>query len=565
MDRRIESPEEFETLIGATLGGRFRALEPIGEGAMSVVVKAEHVDLGYVVAIKVLRSEFLPDRTAVKRFRLEARAVSRISHRNIVYLSDFGQCDDGRLFIVMEYIDGETLRVLMERKGALGLGRALRVLVQIAEALQAAHAHRIVHRDLKPENIVMVHQRGRGEVVKVLDFGLAKILRVEGEEGTALTQTGQTLGTPVYMSPEQCAAEPVGMSADLYTLGVLAFELAVGRPPFQGQILRVMYAHQAEEPPKPSDLNPELAAIPAFDAFVMRCLRKKPEERFTSADEALAALIELSKQLMKHSLPSPVERGDDGLVKAPQTLGIMAVARKRAEGELEPLPEVIQPPTAPPSWEKHITRSLCALQDAHDELSYATHHQLNQVRCAAEAHADSGAGGEEMGQVMAALRHEEQALFELSLDAALMHSWAEEVEHRHENRHVLLRHAVIDLAQERDEMCEALAVPARAVQPAPLEGGLAGPSTVERQHALLADVMFQIRELERQQAALGREHREQLLAVDVALHDTQVQRRFHGRRQVELKQQLTNHVPPEHLPDPGSSPTMALAAVPKPD
>ena len=193
---------------------------------MGVVVQAQHQDLGNLVAIKVLKSEFTEDERMVGRFRREARAASRIHHPNIVFIQDFGQLPDGRFYLVMEYVPGVALDLLVRKRGPLPVPLALKVLIQVAEALEVAHTQTIVHRDLKPENILLTDERDRSDVVKILDFGLAKIL--EDTEAKTLTLKGQIFGTPEYMSPEQCMGRDLDCRSDIYSFGVLAYELSVG-------------------------------------------------------------------------------------------------------------------------------------------------------------------------------------------------------------------------------------------------------------------------------------------------------------------------------------------------
>ncbi|MBU1244985.1 serine/threonine protein kinase, partial [Myxococcota bacterium] len=194
-----------DSLIDLIVGGRFRVQSLLGEGGMGEVYLGRHEPLGDMVAIKVLKKEHAKDERMVARFRREARSTSRVQHRNVVAIFDMGQLDDGRLYLVMEYIKGRSLVEILDEEGALSVERAVRLSVQIADAMAAAHSMGIMHRDLKPENIVVINTP-EGEHVKVLDFGLARMVENNAPEDK-ITMSGEVFGTPVYMSPEQCFGE----------------------------------------------------------------------------------------------------------------------------------------------------------------------------------------------------------------------------------------------------------------------------------------------------------------------------------------------------------------------
>jgi serine/threonine protein kinase len=278
-----------DSIIGQLVADRFRVLSLLGEGGTGQVYLAQHDVLERKFAIKVLRRDMITDPTAVERFRREARAASRMQHRNIVYISDFGQLPDDRLYLVMEYIPGEELRAVLGRERRFDLDRALRILIQIANALAYAHEQGVVHRDLKSENIILTTDRHRTDLVKILDFGLAKILFGAGNLDT-ITFKGQVFGTPEYISPEQIVGDEVDQRTDIYAFGVLAFELITGRTPFTGTLMELLVAHRKMTPPVPSAVCPS-AEIPSwYDAMVERALRKNAGERFQRADE-LAHLL----------------------------------------------------------------------------------------------------------------------------------------------------------------------------------------------------------------------------------------------------------------------------------
>ncbi|MBI5479550.1 MAG: protein kinase [Deltaproteobacteria bacterium] len=277
-------------MIGTVLDGRYRILKKLGEGGMGEVYLAEHVNLGRKEALKILQPELASDREFVSRFRREARATNRVQHPSIISVYDFGQLPDGRFYLTTEFAEGERVDSVLRRVGAFPVPRALGILAQLADAVSHAHAAGVIHRDLKPENMILVEHRGRADVLKVLDFGIAKIVAPDHAESVQLTRKGQMFGTPVYMPPEQAAGVGVDGRSDIYAIGVIAFELLVGEPPFRGRLMELLRAHATQTPDRPSARRPEAAIPPALDAIVLRCLEKKQDQRYQTAAELLAAL-----------------------------------------------------------------------------------------------------------------------------------------------------------------------------------------------------------------------------------------------------------------------------------
>lgn len=268
------------------LGGRYRILETIGEGGMAVVYKARDTLLGRVVAIKVLHPQYAQDDEFVERFREEARAAASLLHPNVVNVYDVGR-DDGRDYIVMEYVPGESLKSIIRRQGRLSVATATRYVMHILEALAHAHESGIIHRDIKPHNILITID-GRA---KVADFGIARAASSSG-----LTETGTVLGTVAYISPEQARGAQVDQRSDLYSLGVVYYEALTGRVPFSGDTsVSVALKHIQEIPEPPSLYNP---AIPrAIEKVIMKALQKDPAKRFATAKEMLSALSAAAKSL----------------------------------------------------------------------------------------------------------------------------------------------------------------------------------------------------------------------------------------------------------------------------
>jgi hypothetical protein len=266
---------------GDMIAGRYELLELVGSGGMSGVWKADDRLLDRTVAIKILHEQFTADEEYVERFRREARSVAQLSHPNIVTVIDRGE-DEGRQFIVFEYVEGENLKQLIERSGRLPVRDALLMALQMGRALAFAHDRGLVHRDVKPQN-VLLNEDGQA---KMTDFGIARSVDVEG-----VTITGTVLGTSEYIAPEQARGQRVDALTDVYSLGVVLYELLTGSVPFQGENFVAIALRHVNEPP-PSVLERRPDAPPRVAIAVERAMAKRPEERFQSMDEFVAELEE---------------------------------------------------------------------------------------------------------------------------------------------------------------------------------------------------------------------------------------------------------------------------------
>ncbi len=276
------------SLVGATLDGRYAIRARLGEGGMGAVYEATQASVGRRVAVKVLRPELAGDPIAAQRFLQEARATCALSHPNIITVHDFGESQDGLLYLVMERVDGEPLSRLIKTHGAMSGARAATLVAQILNALHEAHGAGVVHRDLKPDNVLVVAGRGGRDFVKVLDFGLARMLT---ERGGTLTQPGEVFGTPAYMSPEQAKGTPADHRADLYAVGCIFYELLAGRRPFDApRPLAVLMQHLRHPPPAFESLEPPVEVPPPLKRVVFRALEKDPDARYDSAADMLADL-----------------------------------------------------------------------------------------------------------------------------------------------------------------------------------------------------------------------------------------------------------------------------------
>ena len=296
-----------DSLIGTVLAGKYRIDARLNEGGMGNVYQGTHMLMEKTVAIKVLRPSLAADEKIVARFSREARAASRISHPNAISVTDFGEDDNGIVFLVMEFLSGKTLKQVIRDEGPLPLQRVVELTRQIGDALAAAHAQGVVHRDLKSDNIMLLDTT-QGDHAKVLDFGIAKINEPDGKFDGDLTAPNLVIGTPQYMSPEQCAQDAeIDARSDIYSLGVILYEMFVGHVPFSGEsATMVMMKHLQEPVPSVLEERPDLA--PPVGRVVARAMAKVPGNRYQNVAELIEDLTIASGMIMPVPLTASGER-----------------------------------------------------------------------------------------------------------------------------------------------------------------------------------------------------------------------------------------------------------------
>lgn len=296
-DGQRQSEQDILGQVGSTIDERYEIISLLGKGGMSVVYKAKDLFLDRIVAVKMLLKGSVASHEALQRFQYEAKAISQLKHPNIIQVYAFNASELG-VYLVMDYLEGISLDEILREDKRVPVDRALPIFRQTAAALEHAHSQGIVHRDLKPSNIMLVHEfeSAEDDVVKLVDFGIAKLMPHEGEQVQQLTRAGAVFGTPAYMSPEQCTGRPLDARSDIYSFGSVMFEIIVGDPPLEGETpLATMYLQLQEKPPLLSEAMPGQEVSLDLERIIAKCLEKDPDNRFQTMNEVVGALASINR------------------------------------------------------------------------------------------------------------------------------------------------------------------------------------------------------------------------------------------------------------------------------
>jgi eukaryotic-like serine/threonine-protein kinase len=324
------------SLVGQVVADRYHVIKKLGEGGMGQVYLAEHVKMGRRSAIKVMSPSMVHDPDAVARFNREAANASRITHPNVCAVYDFGETPDGLIYLAMEFVEGEPLTAIVEREGALPLARATAIFKQTADALQAAHDLGIVHRDLKPDNIMVARTRDGADLVKVVDFGIAKA--VGGDEaGQKVTKTGLVVGTPEFMSPEQLSGDKVDGRTDLYSLALVYFRMLTGELPFQADsVQETMVKRLTDDPAKLAETRPDLSFPDGLQQVLDAALARTPGERYQTVAKFADDVVAVAGLVRGTRGVAPATRVDiEGKTQLLDSRETKAQAAKRAPGRTQ--------------------------------------------------------------------------------------------------------------------------------------------------------------------------------------------------------------------------------------
>jgi len=315
-----------DPMIGTLAAGRYRIQKLLGEGGMGQVYLAEHVAIEKRVALKVLRAEFAAKGEIVTRFQQEAISASRIKHPNVLDVFDFGQLENGRFFLAMEFLEGNDLADELAKRRVLSVASGIRIAMQMCRALAAAHESGVVHRDMKPENVFLQRTADGEEIVKIVDFGIAQLRSKDAEVAQPkrrLTRTGMIFGTPEYMAPEQASGKHADPRSDIYSVGIIMYEMFTGAVPFTGDtFLGVLAKHLSDPTPQLTEICPEIAISSSLQAVIMRALEKDPTVRYQTMLEfaqAISASSDAAALGYRPKAPTPSEDPGAFAVHAPGT------------------------------------------------------------------------------------------------------------------------------------------------------------------------------------------------------------------------------------------------------
>jgi serine/threonine protein kinase len=488
------------------VAGRFRIESVIGEGGMGTVYLAHHITLERKYAIKVLKGEFAEDKTFVERFRREAITASRVVHPNVVNITDFGQLDEGSFYIVMEYLNGYGLDELLDTGGAQPLSRLLPMLIHLSDALDYAGSLGVVHRDIKPENIMLCEVRGHKDVVKLVDFGIAKVV-AEGFASQRITMQGQIFGTPEYISPESAMDAEVDIRSDVYSLGIIAYELATGEPPFLGNPASILRDHVQKRAEAPSTRMPRQPIPPGFDGIVLRCLAKNPDDRYQTAGALCRSLMKLRGLLAGMADDLVGHRSKKSTLTGVTTNGewsTLSTSRQPLVGLLDVNPPEVSPRESSGKDTRKVMRLAVNSQDLRQEL----HKTLREL---AFALGESSIRANQLSPVLDRLLQLEEEGRALVGKTSVLEQNFDRIRFEFGEQETMLRYAVLDLRVLHNQACD----------PTGLGATGAGPTRAE-------DLIFQIEALE---------HRIEEVGVERAARIASLNQEVQGYRQAKAQRE----------------------------
>lgn len=337
---------------GTVLADRYEIVDAVADGGMGKVYKARHKLMKRTVAIKTILPNMVASGAMLKRFQQEAEAVSQLNHPNILTVFDFFIADDGQPYLVMDYIEGSNLEKINKTEGKLAPLRAAKIFRQVCDGMAHAHKHGVIHRDLKPANIMLVDIDGQDDAVKIIDFGIARL----ESEGKGLTATGDTFGSPQFMSPEQCRAKPVDARSDIYSLGAVMYYSFTGRLPFDGEDqIQCMYKQVHEQAAPFGELGSDDAILAAFEPIVHKAMEKEPEQRYQSMEELRTAIDDAQSHISSGQFPPMMDTGARQMAAVTIPDAPLAATAPDTSENLAP---VDPPPIAPPSKKPVILAAL---------------------------------------------------------------------------------------------------------------------------------------------------------------------------------------------------------------
>ena len=357
-DATVNMSIPVDPLIGRTLDEKYRLDERLGTGGMGTVYRATHLLIDRPVAIKLLNPRYVEDEAAQVRFRREARAAGRIQHTNAVTVTDFGRTSDGFVYIVMELLEGRTLREVLAHDAPLDTARSVSMMLQVSAAVGAAHEAGVIHRDLKPANIFVVQRKDAPPYIKVLDFGIAKLAAdaLDDDDTNTLTQVGAMIGTPRYMSPEQCDGAKLTPASDVYSLGIILYEMLTGTTPFNGTSpIAIAIKHSSTPPRSPREFVPTIP--PALEEIVLHALEKRPEDRPADANAFRSELYAVAERLgLEHaaSISAPtIETLRSAGMETPSGRLVIDIERLRESraASIAAQASAVEPPAVEAGWQ----------------------------------------------------------------------------------------------------------------------------------------------------------------------------------------------------------------------